>query len=179
MNVYKVAMVLFVAGAVAACGGGPRNTVQGPSVKGQRIAVAEFTTDGATVKYNQPVDGFGLALAEEIAANLRKKGYTAEAFPRGRTPDGDIVVQGRYTLIDGGSRALRYWVGFGAGAAKTRAAGQVTRRDGTEVGRFATGRGSGFGIFGGASDALLQKCVRSVSRDIVAMIDDAKYYETQ
>jgi hypothetical protein len=131
--------VVVVAGLVG-CGAG-RPVTTGPQVTGQRIAVAEFQTDSATVRYNEPVDAFGLAMAEEIAGALRKKGYAAEAFPAGREPRGDVVVRGRYLLIDGGSRALRYWVGFGAGAAKMRVEGDVTRSDGTAIGHFAPGRG--------------------------------------
>lgn len=150
-------------------------SVQGPTVQGQRIAVAEFTTEGATVAYQEPVDAFGLQLASQVASELRNRGYTAEVFSASQEPEGDVVVRGRFTLIDGGSRALRYWVGFGAGAAKLKVAGDVVRANGESVASFSTGRGSGFGIFGGSSAGLLEKCMRGVARDLASMIDSGKY----
>ncbi len=36
-------------------------------------------------------------------------------------------------------------------------------------------RGSSFGIFGGSSSALLQKCLRVLGRDIAQMIETGKY----
>ena len=110
---------LLVAGTllVLGCGGPKRATVPGPQVGGQRVTVVEFTPVAAT-NYNAPTGSLGLALAEEIAGELRRQGHTAEAIPAGGQPTGDVIVRGRLVRMDGGSRALRYWVGFGAGAAK-------------------------------------------------------------
>jgi len=167
---------LLVAGTllVLGCGGPKRATVPGPQVGGQRVTVVEFTPVAAT-NYDAPTGSLGLALAEEIAGELRRQGHTAEAIPAGGQPTGDVIVRGRLVRVDGGSRAQCYWVGFGAGAAKFGTAGDVLKRDGTQLASFADERRSGFGIFGGATETLMQKCVRQVGRDIAEMVHTGEY----
>ena len=164
-------IVLLTAGC-----GGPRagTLVSGPRVTGQPITVKEFTTEGAVIR-SEGVETFGLVLAEEIASELRRRGYQAEAIPASATARSSVVVSGRLTRVDGGSRALRYFVSFGAGAAKFGAAGEVIGRDGARLVTFSDERWSGWGVFGGSSQSLLQKCVRSVGADIAEMIDTGKY----
>ena len=163
---------------LAACGGpsGPAAPAgRGPDAQGKRIAIAEFATDGAVVNYPEPVATFGITMAEQVAADLRERGHAAEAFRSGQEAAGDLVVRGRYTLIDGDSRALRYWVGFGAGAAKVNVAGEVMDGAGNPVATYSAGRGSGFGFFGGSSPALVEKCNRRVADDIARMVDAGDY----
>jgi len=172
----KLRAPVIVAAVALFLGCGPSGpTVPGANVQGQRIAVVEFTTEDATVSYSEPVDALGLQLASQVASKLREDGYNAEVFDADRDPDGDVIVRGRFTLIDGGSRALRYWVGFGAGAAKVKVAGDVVRADGSPVASFSTGRGSGFGIFGGSSAGLVEKCLRGIAADVAKMIDTGTY----
>ena len=90
-----------------------------------------------------------------------------------------MIITGRYTLIDGGSRAVRYFVGFGAGAARVRVEGDVATADGTQTAHFATGRGSGWGVFGGSSEALVQKCIRAIGGDVGDMVHKSEYYTIQ
>jgi len=139
----------------------------------------EFSQDGADIYFNAPHDAFGLMVAEEIAGALRKRGHQAEAVPAGGTHSGEIVVSGRIVRINAGSRPLRYWVGFGAGAAKFGVDGQVTKADGGQVGSFSHERWSGFGVFGGNSVSLVQKCLRAVGNDIAKMVDTGMYTRTR
>lgn len=164
---------------LTACGGptgpGGARVARAPRLTGQQIAVSEFSLDGANVRYGGSSEAFGIALAEEIASSLRERGYQAQALPANAPPRGAIVVSGRITRVDGGSQALRYFVSFGAGATKFGAAGAVTGADGTRLAGFSDERWSGWGIFGGSSRSLLQKCVRQVGRDIADMVDTGEY----
>jgi hypothetical protein len=88
-------------------------------------------------------------------------------------------VRGRILDVDGGSRALRFWIGFGAGAARLVAEGTLARTDGTLVASFRDGRSSsGAAELGLASDvSLVDKCLHAVAHDIAQMIDTGQYRE--
>lgn len=154
----------------------------GPSTKatsthafsGGTIAVVEFDQASANVQYNGPHDTFGLVVAQEIASRLGKLGHNAKAVPAAGRHDAQTVVTGRVTRIEGGNRAARYFVGFGAGAAKVGVVGSV-REGNREVASFSHERWSGVGVFGGASASLLQKCLRAIGADVAKMIDTGQY----
>jgi hypothetical protein len=161
-----------------ACAGtsGPERTA--PSeyrIPGERISVLEFSLDGAAVSYAKPYDTFGLVIAEQIAAELRDLGYRADAVPTGGNPTGDFRVSGRITRIDAGSRAARYWAGYGAGAAKFGLEGSVAAVDQDTQVTFSDERWAGTGVFGGESVSLVQRCVRQVARDVAEMIHTGQY----
>ena len=77
--------------------------------------------------------------------------------------------------IDGGNRAARYLVGFGAGGASMTVKGSLRGADGQTVGEFTDGRNAAFGMFGGDSVALVHRCVESVADDVATMIVTGKY----
>jgi hypothetical protein len=171
-----VALVLL-----AACGpkAPPVSTASvGPLVRGSQVTVEEFTVaDDAILSYRGPRDALGLILAEQVARELRERGHDARAIAaRAVAPaSAPVRVVGRITMLDGGSRGLRYWVGFGAGAAKLGVAGDVIGAGGARVGTFSDERWSAVGRFGGASQDLLEKCARTLGADIAEMIDTGEY----
>jgi hypothetical protein len=165
----------FLLGGCAGPSGPEQSEVPGFKVSSEAISVVEFSQDGAWVHYNSPHDTFGLVVAQQIADYLRQKGHSAQAVPAGAAPVGPIVVTGRITMIDAGSRAARYFAGFGAGAAKFGVAGSVQNAQGEEIASFSDERWSGWGIFGGSSTSLVQKCMRSVGRDVGQMIHTGEY----
>jgi len=170
--------LLFAAAFTMACAGpsGPKQIESsGFHLSEQALSVVEFDLEGATVTYNAPYETFGLAVAEEIAAGLRKRGHQAEAVSAGGEVKGSVVVTGRVKRIDAGSRATRYWVGFGAGAAKFGVEGSVKEAQSGEVATFSDERWSGFGVFGGNSISLVRKCLRAVGQDVAKMIDTGQY----
>ena len=171
-------VVAVVACASWACGGasGPSRVPTGEyPVAAASVAIVEFDLTGATVRYNEPTEAFGLAIAEQIAGALLEKGIEADVAPAGQTAAADLVVSGRITRIDAGSRSQRYWVGFGAGSAKFGVVGTVRESDGKKVATFSHERWSGFGVFGGNSASLVQKCLRAVGRDVAKMIETGSY----
>lgn len=168
-------LALLVAAACAGPSGPDTAATQGTPLPDGKVSVLEFTQDGAQVSYGESTDAFGLTVASEIASALRKRGHDAEAVPRGGAPDGDVLVKGRILRIDGGNRATRYLVGFGAGAAKLGVEGEVERADGASLGSFSHERWAGMGVFGGATAALMAKCQRAVSHDVAEMIATGQY----
>jgi len=171
------AVAVLSAAMAAGCGGPKGRAVPGQQISGEPVSVVEFTTEGAWVNYDEPYDTFGLALASEIAAELRNRGHRAEVVRAGGTPARGTVVRGRVALIDGGSRAARVLIGFGAGGGRFAAEGEVMRADGTQLGTFRDERvASGMAnMWGGSARDLVQKCIRTVGRDIAEMIDTGQY----
>ncbi|TMB12170.1 MAG: DUF4410 domain-containing protein [Deltaproteobacteria bacterium] len=157
-------------GMFAGCGGPKRAPTPLAPAAGQRIGVIEFSLTGAQVNYDGQTEAFGLALAEAIAADLRERGLVAEAIPASGTPRGELIVRGRILRIDEGSRALRYFVSFGAGAASLGVDGEAVRPDGNRIGAFADERRSGWGMFGGSGENLLQRDLREVAEDVGEMV---------
>jgi hypothetical protein len=171
-------LAVLCLGLLTSCGA-PARQLAAPRPTGEQITVVEFDTAGALVHYDRADRDLGHRLAGEIADELVRRGLDAEAVSAGTPLRGTIVVRGRVLDIDGGSRALRLWIGFGAGAARFVAEGTVARADGTLVASFRDGRSSsGAAELGLAGDTvLMDKCVRSVAGDIAEMIDTGQYRE--
>jgi len=171
--VTTVAVISLVA-VIAGCGGAKsRHGATG----GSKILVREFDMSGAQVTaYERATNGFGLEFAQALAKNLNESGFDADAVPRGAAVPTDVMlVHGDVVKIDGGNRALRYTVGFGAGAAEFRVRGKVVGQSGDTVGQFATSRRAGVGAFGGDTESLMHRCVESVADDVADMVASGKY----
>jgi hypothetical protein len=160
--------------AVVACGGTPaRHGAAG----GSRVLVREFEMTGTKIEnYDAATSGYGLEFAQALAKNLREKGFQADAVPHGAAvPKGVMTVQGKVLRIDGGSRALRYTVSFGAGAAEFGVQGNVVGSVNEAVGQFATSRRAGVGAFGGDTETLMHRCVESTADDVADMVATGRY----
>lgn len=80
---------------------------------------------------------------------------------------GSLVVAAKVVEMDPGSKAARYWAGFGAGAARARL--EITVTDG-ESGRVLLRidqeRRSGVGMMGGDYVELMQRNLRAIGEDM-------------
>jgi hypothetical protein len=85
-------------------------------------------------------------------------------------PEGVLVVDGRFTLIDPGSRAKRYFVGFGAGKSGVAVAGSVKSADGTLLATFVQKRIGVMGMGGGDSTKKLESDATSIGEDIAKFL---------
>jgi hypothetical protein len=132
-------------------------------------------TGAQVASYEEPTNGYGMEAAQQLAEALREAGVNAEAVPRGGSRGAAATVVGQVTKIDGGSRALRYWISFGAGATQFAVRGQVRRADGQVLGEFADERRSGWGMFGGDTATLMHRCVTEVGHDVANMITTGQY----
>jgi hypothetical protein len=82
------------------------------------IAVRIFDVRGAEGHHTDDSD-FGTLFAQYLAGNLQSSGYKAMVVDK----DMDVakfkyVVDGKFSQIEGGNWALRFWIGCGAGAAR-------------------------------------------------------------
>lgn len=84
----------------------------------------------------------------------------------GEVPAGALVVEGQFDMINPGSRAKRYWVGFGAGRTGVEVSGKVTDASGKTLATFKQWRHSGIGIGGGGYEKFLSDDSQDVGKDV-------------
>lgn len=138
------------------------------------ILVDRYTVPASLVKDEEDkkyATFFPVALQSELVARLRATGLFDRVVNLGETQlaPGDqpaLKLEGTITKLDPGSRALRYVVGFGAGAAKAQA---ETRLVDVQTGKVmvvtADRREAFFGIFGGDSEDHMREALSDMARD--------------
>ncbi len=77
-----------------------------------------------------------------------------------------LIIEGRFLVINPGSRAKRYWAGFSAGKSGVRVAGTLKHSSGGLLGEFVHMKHSGIGLFGGKYVKFLSDDVQDVGEDI-------------
>ena len=81
-------------------------------------------------------------------------------------PAGALVVEGKFLTLDPGSRAKRYFAGFGAGKSSVKVAGTVKDASGRALATFEQRRIGTMGMGGGDSLGKLMADSRSIGEDI-------------
>jgi hypothetical protein len=112
-------------------------------------------------------------LAERLVATLTELGpYTTitTGEPEAPVPPGSIVIDGKFTKIDPGSRAKRYLVGFGAGKSTVTVTGSVKDQAGVVLATFKQTRHGVMGMGGGDSLAKLLSDSREIGVDIAKFL---------
>lgn len=93
--------------------------------------------------------------------------------PPGARGDGrTLIIRARVTKLDPGSRAARYWAGFGAGAVKIAMTGEII--DGVSkktLVRFKQERRSAVGAFGGGYEEFFTRTARQIGEDIATLVN--------
>ncbi|MEA5115796.1 MAG: DUF4410 domain-containing protein [Geobacteraceae bacterium] len=100
--------------------------------------------------------------------------YPIEPVPlegMGKTEGKVLVIRGKVTEMNPGSRALRYWVSFGAGQSRVEISGEVADAESNAVlARFVHARSSGIGTWGGDYEKFLTDDTRDVGEDVGKML---------
>jgi hypothetical protein len=140
----------------------------------RRLVVVGFDT--ATTPLPEPSDNSYEAVREvlgdvatPLAAGLRETAEGLEVETAAEAPGGEgvLVLRGRVLEMDPGSRAARYWAGFGAGAARTKVEGElVDAASGRVLLRFTQERRSGVGMAGGGYANLLRRNLEAIGEDL-------------
>jgi hypothetical protein len=108
-------------------------------------------------------------LAERLAATLNesksfKQVQVAKADEA--VPAGGVVIEGKFVTLDPGSRAKRYFAGFGAGKSSVEVAGAVKDASGRTLATFEQRRIGAMGMGGGDSLGKLMSDSRDIGEDI-------------
>lgn len=113
--------------------------------------------------------------ASPIVEGLREaestKKLPAEVGAADVSTAGTLILRGKVLEMDPGSRAARYWGGFGAGAARTKIEGEVVdAATGKVLLRFTQERRSGFGIGGGGYPQMMNRNLRQIGEDVALIL---------
>jgi Domain of unknown function (DUF4410) len=107
------------------------------------------------------VEGLAGELSQPVA--IGETGQKAEP--------GALVIRGKVITMDPGSKAARYWAGFGAGAARTEIEGDVMdARTGEVLLHFRQERRSGWGMFGGDYEKLMDRSLNQLGGDLAGVL---------
>ena len=143
-----------------------------------RVLVSGFSTDGVErpdKKDNtyEPVKKVLGNVSSPFVEGLRDE-VKGKKVERGKSGKKAIVIRGRVTVMDPGSRAARYWGGFGAGAARTAISGEAVDSSGRVLFKFRQERRSGVGVAGGGYESLLNRNIRAIGKDIGFVLEQFK-----
>lgn len=108
-------------------------------------------------------------LAERFAATLNEsKAFKQVQVATGDepVPAGGVVIEGKFITLDPGSRAKRYFAGFGAGKSSVEVAGAVKDATGRTLATFEQRRVGAMGVGGGDSLDKLTSDARDIGEDI-------------
>lgn len=154
--------------------------------KGVPIVIRTFSTEGVDLgtggkkaKNEQRADATKTMV--KVAPDMLVEAFTkaiadsktfGEVLPAGTdpVPDNALVVEGKFTKIDPGSRAKRYWGGFGAGKSGVGVEGTVKDASGKVLAEFAHMKNSGIGFGGGDYVKFLSDDTKDVGHDIAIFL---------
>jgi hypothetical protein len=155
----------------------------------RRVSVGAFDTSDvklpeASDNTYEPVKVMLSGAATPFLAGLSealRPGIAAYAVPdagesgKGTPAEGEaktLLIRVKVLTMDPGSRAARYWGGFGAGAARTKVSGElVDAGTGTVLARFTQERRSGVGFGGGGYVELMSRNLRTIGKDVAEFLN--------
>jgi len=113
-------------------------------------------------------------LAERLVARLKELGPFSEVslLDAAAAPPADaLVIEGKFTELDPGSRAKRYFVGFGSGKSGTTVEGSAKDSDGSLLATFDQRRIGVMGLGGGDSLGKLASDTKSIGEDLAKFLN--------
>ena len=140
-----------------------------------RAAMKPFSSEGVKGDSEETkkmkVDAPGM-LAERFALKLKELGPFTDvsSLAPGASPADVLIVEGKFTEMDPGSRAVRSLVGFGAGKSGVSVEGSITSADGKVLAQFEQRRVGVMGVAGGNSLDKLQSDTRDIGEDIAKFL---------
>jgi hypothetical protein len=107
-------------------------------------------------------------LAERFSATLQGGPFKAVQVLKAdeTAPEGAVVIEGKFLTLDPGSRAKRYFAGFGAGESAVEVSGVVKDASGKTLAAFQQRRVGAMGMGGGDSLGKLMSDSKSIGEDI-------------
>lgn len=153
--------------------------VQPPSATDAVVVIRPFTTDtadlgtGAKGNKNQQAEAATMQVdgPKELAAAFIKELEDAKVVRAVRNDgDGDLMIEGKFTEINPGSRAKRYWAGFGAGKSAMAVEGTIRDASGKLLTRFKQRRIATMGVMGGDSLNKMKQDSRNIGEDLAKFV---------
>jgi hypothetical protein len=146
----------------------------------QKVLVAPFDTDDVELpeKSDNTYDAVKDVLKdpeEELVDGIREELDGKKVDEGSKGGAGTLIVRGKVVTMDPGSRAARYWAGFGAGAARTGIEAEIVDgATGKVLVKFTQERRSGVGAAGGGYEDLMNRNLEAIGEDIALILKQFK-----
>jgi hypothetical protein len=199
MKTFMLLSVLVLAGA-AASAQKPLKVIDGGALDKIELFVSSLDRDSYSAVVMKPFDGSEAnrgtgeqggkearqqeaqtmvnegprVLGERFVATLEKSGpFKAVRMLKAdeAVPEAALIVEGKFVTIDPGSRAKRYFAGFGAGKSSVKVTGTVKDASGRTLATFEQRRIGTMGVGGGDSLGKLMSDARSIGDDIAKFLN--------
>jgi len=135
----------------------------------QNILVKKFSIEN-TKPLNSEIDisAKSALFQEMLIGNLKGKGKNATSDII-ELPSGEpyVVVEGNIVQLNPGSRALRYWVGFGAGRSLVEIESKVNtiqNEKNDKIAEFGVGKSKIMGVWGGDNNQFIDDGLRTIAK---------------
>jgi len=147
----------------------------------QRVVMRRFSATDADIVNGEKKDETKTMqadgprmLAEHFASKLKELGAFTDVSvidTAAPAPADALLVEGKFTELDPGSRAKRYFGGFGAGKSAVTIEGSITGADGKLIATFAHRRIGVMGAFGGDSLGKLAADTKDLGEDVAKFLN--------
>ena len=142
-----------------------------------RVSVQPFDTDEVKLPEKddntyEPVKKVLASSTEGFVQGLRGSVDAKVTLDEKNVKDsGTLIIRGKVVGMDPGSKAARYWAGFGAGAARAKIEAEIVDGKTNEVlARFTQERRSGVGMMGGDYQELMQRNLNAIGEDVANLL---------
>jgi hypothetical protein len=143
----------------------------------KNIVVQPLATDGVKLPEQddntyEPVKKVLASASEGFVQGLRGSvDQPVKIAENGGKNADTLIIRGRVLTLDPGSKAARYWAGFGAGAAKAKIEGEIVdAKTKTVLAKFTQERRSGVGVMGGGYQELMQRNLNAIGEDVANIL---------
>lgn len=136
------------------------------------IATADVKMPEKSDNSYKPVQEVLASVTETLVAGLKKETDRNVSIAASAPKTADtLIIRGKVVEINPGSRAARYFAGFGAGAAGAKIQGEIVDAKTNQVlARFTQERRSGTGAAGGGYEDLLNRDIKTIGGDVGRML---------
>lgn len=112
-------------------------------------------------------------LTAELVKAIRMEGPFEQvaSASEAAVPENALIIEGKFTTIDPGSRAKRYWAGFGAGKGSWVIRGTIKDTSGNLLAEFEQKRITVVGVFGGNPIKKLRADCERLGDDLASFLN--------
>ena len=138
------------------------------------LATADVKMPEQSDNAYKPVQSVLASATETLVSGIKKEIDQNVSISEKPSKSSDtLIIRGKVVEINPGSRAARYFAGFGAGAAGAKIQGEIVdAKTGQVLAKFTQERRSGTGAAGGGYEELLDRDIKTIGGDVGRMLKE-------
>jgi hypothetical protein len=178
-----LSFALFCAGCVSVAGGPERVNLQAPLPQGTRsVVIQAMPVKPGTIKNVERLTDAPQLFARSMkdALALKQPEWQIQlAEEAGAIPDQALTITTELLEIDGGSAALRFWIGLGTGAIQSKVKVSILDNTGRDLATAEISERTlcPVGACVESTEAMVRRNLQSLAGDVVEFILDPAEYE--